>query len=111
MLNLVHFSQLFTTCFFGCFVKYHSYTFIYFKLLLTWNLPNSQFKHGDSFSPSVLPQLTQWGPRRHHALELRLDHRRRSLELGGSVVDEELHHDFVQPREGLLSLCNVLAVF
>lgn len=33
MLNLVHFSQLFTTCFFGCFVKYHSYTLIYFKLI------------------------------------------------------------------------------
>lgn len=57
------------------------------------------------------PQLTQWRPRWHHALELRLDHRRRSLELGGSVVDEELHRDIVQCREGRLILCGVLAVF
>lgn len=55
--------------------------------------------------------LTQWGPRRHHSLELRLNHRRCSLELGGSVVDEELHGDIVQPREGPLILCRVLAVF
>lgn len=56
-------------------------------------------------------QLTQWGPRRHHSLELCLNHRRCGLQLGGGVVDEELHGDIVQPREELLILCGVLAVF
>lgn len=56
-------------------------------------------------------QLTQWGPRRHHALELHFDHRGCSLELGSRVVDEELHRDVVQPRKGLQIVCSVLAVF
>lgn len=56
-------------------------------------------------------QLTQWGSRWHHALELHLDHGRCSLELGSSMVDEELHCNVIQHRKGLHILCSVLAVF
>lgn len=62
-------------------------------------------------APQSPPQLTQRGSRGHHALELCFDHGRRSLELGGSVVDEELHCNLVQHGEGCLILCSVLAVF
>lgn len=88
------------------------------QVFTTFCLTNATF--GFLFYFSVLisnesepnpPQLTQWGPRWHHALELRLDHRRRSLELGSGMVDEKLHRNVVQPREGRLLLRRALAVF
>lgn len=55
-------------------------------------------------------QLTQWGPRRHHSLKFCLHQRWCSLELGRSVVNEELHRDFIQARKEFWILCVVLAI-
>lgn len=55
-------------------------------------------------------QLTQRGPRGHHALELRLDHWGRCLQLCDGVVDEELHGNLIQHREYPLVLRRVLAI-